>query len=149
APAGWSCATPAVGAAPTFTCTNPSFAVGGNVTFTVVVNADDAILGINDGTVSTVFSAGSSLTDPNNPNNSETEDTAYVTPDAELAITNADTPDPVLPGGTITYTQVVTNNGPNTANTTVSQILPGSVGFVSMSAAAGFSCTTPAIGASG
>ena len=149
APAGWSCATPAAGATPTFSCTNPSFASGGNVSFTIVVNADDAILGINDGTVSTSFTVGSGAADPSNPNNSEIEDTAYVTPDAELAITNADTPDPVLPGGTITYTQVVTNNGPNTANTTVSQILPGSVGFVSMSAPAGFSCTTPAVGASG
>jgi large repetitive protein len=149
APAGWNCATPAVGATPTFTCTNPSFASGGNVSFTIVVLADDAVLGINDGTVSTAFTVGSGAADPSNPNNSETEDTAYVTPDAELAITNADSPDPVSPGGTITYTQIVTNNGPNAANATVSQILPGSVGFQSLSSPAGFSCTTPAVGASG
>ena len=149
APGGWSCTAPSVGATPTFSCTNPSFASGGNVSFTVVVQADDAILGINDSTVSTNFSVNSGASDPNNANNSETEDTAYVTPDAELAITNADAPDPVLPGGTITYTQTVTNNGPNPANTTVTQILPASVGFQSINNPGGFSCSTPAVGASG
>jgi uncharacterized repeat protein (TIGR01451 family) len=149
APAGWSCAAPAVDATPTFSCTNPSFANGGNVSFTLVVKADDAVLGINDIIVSTNFSVTSDAADPVNANNSETEDTAYVTPDAELAITNADTPDPVAPGATITYTQTVTNNGPNAANTTVTQILPASVGFQSIINTGSFSCTTPAVGASG
>jgi uncharacterized repeat protein (TIGR01451 family) len=148
-PAGWSCTPPAAGAAPNISCTNPSFANGGSASFTVVAKADSTILGINDGTVSTNFTASSGAADPNNANSSETEDTAYVTPDAELAITNADAPDPVTPGGTITYTQTVTNNGPNAANTTVSQILPGSVGFQSINNPGGFTCATPAIGASG
>ncbi|HKR63273.1 MAG TPA: DUF11 domain-containing protein, partial [Thermoanaerobaculia bacterium] len=147
-PAGWSCTFPAVGATPSFTCTNPSFANGGNSTFTFVVLADDAILGNADSTISTNFNVSSAAADPNNANNSETEDTAYVTPDAELSITNSDSPDPVTSGGTITYTQVVTNNGPTAANTTVSQTLPASVGFQSINAP-GFACTTPAVGASG
>lgn len=149
-PSGWNCTEPAVGSAPVFSCTNPSFANGGNVTFTLVVQADDAILGNADGTVSTNFTVTSAVADPVSTNNSETEDTAYVTPDAELAITNADAPDPVAPGGTITYTQVVTNNGPDTPSlTTVSQTLPASVGFVSINNTGGFTCATPAVGASG
>jgi uncharacterized repeat protein (TIGR01451 family) len=149
-PAGWNCTLPAVNAAPTINCTNPSFANGGSSTFTFVVLADPAVLGINDGTVSTVFSAGSAVSDPNNANNVEQEDTAYVTPDADISVTNSDSPDPVLPGGTITYTQSIANGGPDAApNAQFSEVLPGSVGFQSISVPAGFTCTTPAVGASG
>lgn len=150
APAGFTCAAPAVNATPTFTCTNPSFASGGNVVFTVVAQADATINGINDGTIQTAFSVTSDVADPNGANNSETENTAYVTPDADLAVTNSDSPDPVSPGGTITYTQSIANNGPDAApNATFTEILQSSVGFQSISAPAGFSCTTPAVGASG
>jgi uncharacterized repeat protein (TIGR01451 family) len=148
-PAGWSCAAPAVDAAPVFQCSNPSFANGASSTFTVVLRAYDEVLGINDGTLSTNFGVGSAVSDPNNANNSETEDTAYTTPDADISVTNADSPDPVAPGGTITYTQSITNNGPDAANATFSQSLQGSVGFQSLNAPAGWSCTTPAVGASG
>ncbi|HEX6641825.1 MAG TPA: IPTL-CTERM sorting domain-containing protein, partial [Thermoanaerobaculia bacterium] len=149
-PAGWNCTLPAVNATPTFNCTNPSFANGGNSTFTFVVNADSTVLGINDGTVSSVFTAGSAVSDPNNANNQEQEDTAYVTPDADISVTNSDSPDPVSPGANITYTQSIANGGPDAApNATFSETLPASVGFQSISAPAGFSCTTPAVGASG
>jgi uncharacterized repeat protein (TIGR01451 family) len=148
-PAGWNCVAPAINAAPTFTCTNPSFASGSNVVFTVVAQADAAINGLNDGTIQTTFGVVSDVADPNNPNSSETEDTAYVTPDADIAVTNADSPDPVSPGANITYTQSITNNGPDAANATFNQILESSVGFQSLSAPAGWSCTTPAVDASG
>jgi uncharacterized repeat protein (TIGR01451 family) len=148
--AGFICAAPAVNAAPTFTCTNPSFASGGNVVFTVVAQADATINGINDGTIQTAFSVSSDVADPNNPNSSETESTAYVTPDADISVTNSDSPDPVSPGATITYTQSITNNGPDAApNATFTQILESSVGFQSINEPAGWSCTTPAAGASG
>ncbi|HEU4889596.1 MAG TPA: DUF11 domain-containing protein, partial [Thermoanaerobaculia bacterium] len=150
APAGWNCSPPAVNAAPTFSCTNPSFVSGSNVVFTLVAQADATINGINDGTISTGFSVSSGVSDPDNTDNSETENTAYVTPDADLAVTNADSPDPVSPGGTITYTQTIRNDGPDAApNATFSQTLPGSVGFQSISVPAGWNCTTPAVGASG
>jgi uncharacterized repeat protein (TIGR01451 family) len=147
--AGFICAAPAVNAAPTFTCTNPSFASGGNVVFTVVAQADATVNGINDGTIQTAFSVNSDVADPNNANSSETESTAYVTPDADISVTNSDSPDPVSPGATITYTQSITNNGPDAANATFSEVLPSSVGFQSLSAPGGWSCTTPAAGGSG
>jgi uncharacterized repeat protein (TIGR01451 family) len=147
--AGFACTAPAVNAAPTFTCTNPSFAPGGSVVFTVVAQADATINGINDGTIQTAFSVNSDVSDPNNANSSETESTAYVTPDADISVTNSDSPDPVSPGATITYTQSITNSGPDAANATFSQVLQSSVGFQSLSAPAGWSCTTPAVGASG
>jgi uncharacterized repeat protein (TIGR01451 family) len=149
-PAGWNCTLPAVNGTPTFTCTNPSFANGASSTFTFVVKADSTVLGLNDGTVSTNFTAGSAVSDPNNANTSETEDTAYVTPDADISVTNSDSPDPVVQGGTITYTQSIANGGPDAApNATFSEILQSSVGFQSIVAPAGFNCTTPAVGASG
>ncbi len=48
--------------------------------------------------------------------------------DADLAITKTDTPDPVAPGGVLTYQLDVTNNGPGDAdNTTVVDVLPAGV----------------------
>jgi uncharacterized repeat protein (TIGR01451 family) len=149
-PAGWNCTLPAVNAAPTFTCTNPSFPNGASSVFTFVVRASSVILGINDGTVSTNFTAGSAVADPNNANNSETEDTAYVTPDADISVTNSDAPDPVAPGGTITYTQSIANGGPDAApNATFSQLVPAGTTFQSLASPAGWTCSTPAVGGTG
>jgi uncharacterized repeat protein (TIGR01451 family) len=67
---------------------------------------------------------------------------------ADLAVTNVDTPDPVTPGANINYTQVVTNNGPNAADQVVfTSAIPASASFVSVSVPAGWTCTTPAVGA--
>lgn len=150
APAGFTCAAPAVNATPTFTCTNPNFASGSNVVFTVVAQADATLNGLNDGTIQVAFSVNSDVSDPNNANDTETEDTAYVTPDADISVTNSDSPDPVVQGDTITYIQSIANGGPDAApNATFSEVLQSSVGFQSIVVPAGFVCTTPAIGASG
>jgi uncharacterized repeat protein (TIGR01451 family) len=69
---------------------------------------------------------------------------------ADLAVTNAGTPSVVVPGGTITYTQVVTNNGPQDAvNATFIEAVPGNTTFSSLAVAPGWSCTTPAVGGTG
>jgi uncharacterized repeat protein (TIGR01451 family) len=147
APGGWSCTLPAVNATPTFTCTKPSFAAGTD-TFTVVVRADSSILGLNDQTVSTTFSVNGTGNDTNNGNNSETENTAYVTPDANVAITSAtDSPDPVSPDGNITYTVNVGNGGPDTATNVVFTVpLNNTLKFQSITVPAGFSCSLPPVG---
>ncbi len=70
-------------------------------------------------------------------------------PTADLQVTKTDTPDPVVPGTTLTYTLVVRNNGPSTAaNVVVRDPLPTGTAFASLSAP-GLTCTTPAVGASG
>jgi uncharacterized repeat protein (TIGR01451 family) len=69
---------------------------------------------------------------------------------ADLAVTNAGTPSVVVPGNTITYTQTVTNNGPQDAvNATFVEAVPGNTTFNSLAIAPGWSCTTPAVGATG
>ncbi|HYH09858.1 MAG TPA: C25 family cysteine peptidase [Thermoanaerobaculia bacterium] len=69
----------------------------------------------------------------------------------DLAVTtNSDTPDPVYAGENITYTQVVSNLGPTSAtNPVFTQTTPAGTTFVSMTPPAGWSCITPAAGATG
>ncbi len=69
---------------------------------------------------------------------------------ADLGITKTDSPDPVTAGTNLTYTITVSNAGPDVASTTSwSDTLPAGTTFVSLPAVAGWSCTTPAIGAGG
>jgi uncharacterized repeat protein (TIGR01451 family) len=57
---------------------------------------------------------------------------------ADLSITKTDRPDPVQPGGTVTYTISVTNAGPDAAtNVTVTDRLPNGVTFLSASTTSG------------
>lgn len=149
APGGWNCTLPAVNGVPTFTCTNPSFAPG-TVNFTVVVQAQDEVLGINDGTVSTAFGVNGTGNDTNQANNNETEDTAYLTPEANLGVTATESPDPVAAGSNLTYTGAITSAGPDTApNVTFTANLDPSLLFQSLTGPAGFTCGTPAVGANG
>lgn len=146
-PAGWTCAPPAVGGAAIFTCSTPTFAAGATHVFTVVVRADDAVLGINDGSVSTSFTVNGTGDDTNDNNNAEVESTAYVTPDADLAITVDDLPDPVLLGQDIEYLVTMDNNGPDAAtNATMNVYNNGSLRFQSIDAPLDFTCTLPQVG---
>ena len=82
--------------------------------------------------------------------NDSATDVATVISSADLSITNAASPDPVAAGGNITYTQVVTNNGPSAAdNATMVEAVPTNTTFVSMATPAGWTCTTPAVGSTG
>jgi uncharacterized repeat protein (TIGR01451 family) len=57
---------------------------------------------------------------------------------ADMAIAKAATPNPVLQGGTLTYTLTVTNNGPATAtNVSATDILPSSVTYLSATPSTG------------
>lgn len=70
-------------------------------------------------------------------------------PTADLQIVKTDSPDPVVPGTTLTYTLVVRNNGPSVAaNVVVRDPLPTGTAFSSITAP-GLSCTAPGAGASG
>jgi len=140
APVGWTCTTPAVGAAGNVTCTDPSMASGTSADIIVVVNLASTVTAASITATSTV---SSTTTDPNTANNS----TTTVTPVAEacdLAVTNSGTPSPVTVNTDITYTQVVTNSGPSNCSTaSFTEAFPANTTFVSLTPVpAGWSCTT-------
>ncbi|MBV8518369.1 MAG: ExeM/NucH family extracellular endonuclease [Acidobacteria bacterium] len=147
-PGGWSCTAPAVGAAGTVTCSNASFANGGNAVFTLVVQANGSLA--NGTVLSNTATVSSTTSDPTPGNNSATATTTIAVASADLAITKTDSPDPVNAGANLTYTIAVTNNGPDSATTvTLSDPLPAGTTYVSITSPGGWVCTTPSAGANG
>jgi len=89
---------------------------------------------------------GPTPTDPDTSNNTLPVRTPVATK-ADLSISTTDSPDPVLPGGFLTYTLAVTNHGPSTAmNATVTDTFPAGLTAVS-ARGTGWSCGTPEAGA--
>ena len=146
--AGWNClAPPAVGTIGTITCTNASFAPGASI-FTLGVTVDPSVA--NGTVISNVATVGTDTTDPNPANNTVTATTTVGAGSADIGVTKTDSPDPVNAGANITYTITVTNAGPtNAASMSLSDTLPAGTTFVSLASPAGWSCITPAVGASG
>ncbi|HXH42060.1 MAG TPA: C25 family cysteine peptidase [Thermoanaerobaculia bacterium] len=69
---------------------------------------------------------------------------------ADLAVTNVVSAPSIQAGNNVTFTQTVTNNGPNTADGVVYMApIPASATFVSISVPAGWTCITPAVGGTG
>ena len=144
--AAWSCTTPAVGTNGLVTCSNPSFAVGSAV-YTLVVGVDASIAA---GTVLSNSATATTTTSDSNPGNDTGTATTTVAASAEVSLTKTDSPDPVTAGTNLTYTITVSNEGPsNAANVSMTDTLPAGTTFVSLTSPAGWSCTTPAVGAGG
>jgi large repetitive protein len=127
-------ATPAAGscqfAGNTVICELGTLTPGQVVTITLVVEVNPST---SAGTVISNTAVVSSENDNNNTDNSATEDTD-VEKESDLSITKDDSVDPINPGGSLTYTLTVTNNGPSTAtNVVITDTLPGGVTFVSAS----------------
>jgi len=124
APAGWTCTVTT-----SVTCSNPTLAAGASADIIVVVNVAASITASPITANSSVGASGT--TDPNSANNSTTV-TTPVTPVCDLQVTNSGTPNPVAAGGTITYTQVITNTGPSNCSTGMfNEALPTNTTFVS------------------
>lgn len=133
-PAGWTCVLA------TLTCTGTTTmapAITANFTFVVKVNTN-----VTSGTTITqTDNVASTTTDPNGGNNSATVN-ASVADSADISITNTASPVPVQANTNITYTQVVTNNGPSGATSvTLTDMLPASTTAVSLTGPAGWTCT--------
>jgi uncharacterized repeat protein (TIGR01451 family) len=142
---GWTCTTPAVGATGTVSCSRAALPAG---SYTITIQTLVAPSTPSGTVIVNTASVASTTPDPTPP----TPATASVTTtaQADLSITIADSPDPVAPGGSLTYQVTVTNAGPSdAASPTLSFTLDPTVGFTSVTAPAGWSCTTPAVGASG
>ena len=70
-------------------------------------------------------------------------------PQSDFSVAKS-TPSPtVFPGNDVEFDVDVTNNGPNGGAVTLNDTIPAGMTFVSVTSAAGFSCTTPAVGAGG
>ena len=116
-------------------------------TFTLVLKVNSTVAA--GSTITQTDSVSSTTVDPNSNNNSATVNIG-VADSADLSITNVGSPVPVLAGNNITYTQVVTNGGPSTATTvSMTETTPPNTNFQSMTSPAGWSCVTPAVGATG
>ena len=145
-PAGWNCSI--TGNTGTFTCSTSDLAAAAVSSFAVVVKVNT---GTANGTVITdAASVSSAIADPNASNNTATVAIVVGGAQPDLSVTNAASPNPVAQGGTITYAQVVTNTGSAAATTaTFSESIPGNTTFLALASPAGWSCTTPAVGATG
>lgn len=98
---------------------------GGSVTYTVTATLSAAATGTLTNMAAVAAAAG--VTDPVSGNNSAT-DTDVITPQADLAITKTDSVTSATPGGTVTYTIVASNAGPNAASgSTVTDTLPATL----------------------
>jgi uncharacterized repeat protein (TIGR01451 family) len=147
APAGWTCNN-------SVTCTDASLAAGTSADIIVVVNVAATV---SVATITAASSVSATTTDPNLANNS-TSVVTPVTAECDLAVTNSGSPSPVLAGGNITYTQVITNSGPSNCSTgTFSEATPANTSFVSVAVvntgggtwtcpnAAPVACTNPSV----
>ena len=135
APVGWSCTTTT-----SVTCTTASLASGTSANISVVVSLASTVSVATITANSSVSSTGT--TDPYSPNNSTMVVTNVATV-CDLAVTDSGTPNPVPVGGTITYTQVVTNTGPSNCTTaTLTEPYPNNTTFGSLPSPTGWSCTT-------
>jgi uncharacterized repeat protein (TIGR01451 family) len=146
AASGWTCTTPSPGQSGTVECSRADLPVGMQ-SFSVVGRIP---VGTAPGTtVGMSGSVSSTVADPNSSNNSSSANTAVVAP-ADVAVTVSDAPDPVAVQGDITYTVTVNNAGPADAATLALTLpVPASTTFVSATAPAGWTCTTPMAGATG
>ncbi len=153
-PANWTCNTIAVGGTGTFTCTlngGQNIPVSGSVNFPLVVNVNLATPAgttiTNTANINTPCSSGG--TDPNCANNSASTNVIVASPSqSDVSIVKTASPEPVNQGTNLTYTLVVSNAGPAVAQgVTVSDNIPSTTAYVSVSTAQG-SCSTTAISVS-
>ena len=135
-PAGWSCATPAVGAGGTVSCSIASLPVG-SAAFTLTVHVGTGFPG---GTVlSNSATVASTTADPSTANNSEPETTTLLSPAAVTATKSA--AGAFIPGSLVTYTVALANAGPATQSDNPGDefvdLLPAELGLQSASATSG------------
>jgi len=148
APPGWVCTVPAAGATGLVNCGNPDFAPGPGAVFTFEVKVDPGVAG---GTlIENLASVFSDTPDPQPDENNFAGADTTVDPRADLSVTKTDNPDPTIPGGTLTYTIVATNAGPDVADAAMFENVPTGTTFQSISADPSWSCPTlPPVGGTG
>jgi uncharacterized repeat protein (TIGR01451 family) len=147
APAGFTCSTPALGAAGTVTCTSPLLANGASAVFSLDVAIDPSLAGA----VLTNVALVSSPLDPT-PDNDQGVAVTLIGPFADLNVTKTG-PSSASSGVNIVYDITLSNLGPDAAQSvSLIDALPAGVTFVSIIQTSGpvsGSCSSPALGANG
>jgi uncharacterized repeat protein (TIGR01451 family) len=145
-PAGWRCTTPAIGSIGTVTCTIDTFALT-KATFTLTVRIKP---GTSEGTViSNTATITSATSDSNAADNMATK-VVGIALATDVSVEQTATPAAIGAGGDLTYTISVQNGGPDIAlETNLIDELPTHTTFKSLTAPAGWTCTTPAVGTTG
>jgi uncharacterized repeat protein (TIGR01451 family) len=145
---GWLTSAPAVGGTGNVVFGKATVTPGETAVFTIVVNVNAATP--NDTVITNSAVVTSISDDPNSGNDVGTATTTVGVGSADISVTKTDSTDPVMAGASITYTITVNNAGPsNATTTTLSDVVPAGTTFSSLSAPAGWSCTTPAVGGTG
>jgi len=145
-PSVGTCTGPPPGSTGTVTADLGTIPSAGSATITLVVNVNAGAGSV----VNNTATVSSPTADNNLANNSATATTSVTTAAAtDLSITKSDSPDPVLSGGTITYTITVDNLGAISATSVeVSDPLPGGTTFASCGTSVG-TCQGPTAGTNG
>jgi uncharacterized repeat protein (TIGR01451 family) len=139
---GWTCSV----VSQTVSCVDSTVLAAGGSYPSITVSANVAQTAPSTVTNTAVVGGGGEV----NLANDTATDVANVVSSADLSMANTASPNPVTAGSNITYSQVLTNNGPSSAdNATLTETVPTNTTFVSMSAPTGWSCTTPAVGGTG
>jgi uncharacterized repeat protein (TIGR01451 family) len=149
APAGWTCTMPAAGGVGAVKCTDDvSLGVSAVQTFTLVVHVGASVA---PGTfINNTATLGSATPDPNDENNSATVSNVVGAAGADVGVTQTVGAETVVAGRDVVYQIHVTNAGPAAAvNASLSDMLQGTLTFVSVSAPAGWTCMTPNVGDGG
>ncbi len=90
------------------------------------------------GLATSVATVTSTTSDPNPNNNTASASTLVTLPTADLAVSMTASPTSLLQGGQVTFTTVVTNNGPFAAlGVVLTNTLPANVNFISSTASQG------------
>jgi uncharacterized repeat protein (TIGR01451 family) len=150
-PLGWTCnpSSPAVGYTGTIICTTPTLTNGATANFSLVVTS---MVGTAPGYVISETNSVSSNTPDSNPSNNQATATSLIeaTPGnvaVDMAVTITENTSVPVVGGNISYTQVVSNNGPGTANVPSYSInVPANTTLVSFGIPAGWTCVPAAPG---
>ena len=140
---GWTCSV----SGQTVSCTRSNSLAPGASYPSITVSANVSQSAPATLTNTGVVSGGGDVS----PLNDTSTDVANVASAADMSVTDAGSPTPVVAAGAnITYTQVVTNNGPSAAdNATVVASIPANTTLASIVAPAGWSCVNTAVGATG
>ena len=102
-------------------CNLGAMPAGHSITATIVVTVDPAATG-------TLLNTAAVFANETDATTASAQTTIIA--ETDLAISKVDTPDPVIAGQTLTYTLIVTNNGPSTASGVVmTDTLPVGVVF--------------------